>query len=96
MQTDNEDDGHLQLQDYKQGTRENVLIGQTLTVRQTRMCNNHRRKGNAQHLSNENDLNDRTDEEILVFIRRELDELKLLNCSAGILHLQGSHIDAQG
>ena len=36
------------------------------------------------------DRNDSTDEEILVFIRRDLDEL---NSSAGILHLPGSHKD---
>ena len=36
------------------------------------------------------DCNDSTDEGILVFIRRDLDELK---SSAGILHLPGSHKD---
>ena len=38
------------------------------------------------------DRSDSTDEEILVFIRKDLDEL---NSSAGILHLPGSHRDSK-
>ena len=38
------------------------------------------------------DRNDSTDEEILVFIRRDLNEL---NSSAGMLHLQESHKDCK-
>ena len=41
---------------HKQGKRENVLIRLTLTVKQTRMCNNHLRRRNTQHPSNENGL----------------------------------------
>ena len=45
---------------HKQGTRENVLKRPTLTVRQTSKCNNHRRRRNAPHPSNENGLSKRT------------------------------------
>ena len=44
------------IHNFKQGTRANVLIRLTLTVRQTRLCNNHRRRRNAPHPSNENGL----------------------------------------
>ena len=84
---------------HKQGTKANVLIRLTLTVRQTRLCSVQQPPAKKKRSASEQrewtemnrlDRNDSTDEEILVFIRRDLDEL---NSSAGILHLPGSHKD---
>ena len=90
--TDDEEDGHVQARNEGECSHQSDSDSQADQAEQQPPAKKKRSASEQREWTEMNrwDRSDSTDEEILVFIRRDLDEL---NSSAGILHLPGSHKD---